>query len=71
MLCVLRVCRVCVQVRFADETRSSGQAGSSSAAAAGGSWDNVAGVAALDERLRQVRGRPPVWCVRVRVGVRV
>ncbi|PNW71934.1 hypothetical protein CHLRE_16g671100v5 [Chlamydomonas reinhardtii] len=41
-------------VRFADETRSSGQAGSSSAAAAGGSWDNVAGVAALDERLRQV-----------------
>ncbi|KAG2451207.1 hypothetical protein HYH02_003814 [Chlamydomonas schloesseri] len=43
-------------VRFADETRSSGEAGSSGGGGGGGggSWDNAAGVAALDERLRQV-----------------
>ncbi|KAG2435820.1 hypothetical protein HXX76_007015 [Chlamydomonas incerta] len=41
-------------VRFADETRSAGEAGASSSAGPGGSWDNAAGVAALDERLRQV-----------------
>ncbi|KAG2490918.1 hypothetical protein HYH03_010831 [Edaphochlamys debaryana] len=42
-------------VRFADETRAAtGASASSSAAACGGLWDSAAGVAALDERMKQV-----------------
>ncbi|GFR52513.1 hypothetical protein Agub_g15070, partial [Astrephomene gubernaculifera] len=48
-------------VRFADDTRTSSSSSGAAAAAAGGSggsggggWDNVAGVAALDGRMREV-----------------